>query len=198
MFYFCSARLSFLVPKKHSFSYRVKRPGSLSLFVTSPPCCSFPFVRPCRELGHGNDPEQKLFWVRMRENPKKNKEDGVPFNQITSLHYTMQGALHSVRMVPLPRWSVTFTGVKIPHATNTASLGMTPVPRQHTCQSWCTGTQPVEAYRNKGNPGGSRGAGRQCSQPHKLHNSGKYAQPPSCLKAGRKGDVHSTQMWPCM
>lgn len=118
----------------------------------------------------------------MRENPKKNKGDGVPFNQITSLHHTMQRALRSVRMAPLPRWSVTLAGVKIPHATNTPSLGMSPVPRQHTCQSWCTGTQPAEDYMNKENPGGSQGADRHCSLSQKLHNSGKYMQPPSCLK----------------
>lgn len=58
----------------------------------------------------------------MRENPKKkNKEEGVLFNQITSLQYTMQRALHSVRMVPLPKWPVTFK-VKSPYATDTTSV----------------------------------------------------------------------------
>lgn len=122
-----------------------------------------------------------------------NKEDGVLFNQITSLDYTMQRALHSVRMVPLPRWSVTFSGLKIPHATNTtrvlkeASLGMTPVPRQHTCQSWCTGTQPAEASRNKENPAGSRGADRQCSLPRNSTTLASTCNHPAALRQAEKG-----------
>lgn len=95
----------------------------------------------------------------------------------------MQRALHSVRMVALPRWSVTFTGAKTPHATETTLLGMSPVPRQHTCQSWCTTTQPAEDSINKENPVGSQGAERQCSPSQKLHNFGKYTEQPSCLKA---------------
>lgn len=52
---------------------------------------------------------------------QKNKEQGVLFNQVTSLHYTMQRVLHSVRMVPLPTWSVTFK-MKSPYVTDTTSL----------------------------------------------------------------------------
>lgn len=63
----------------------------------------------------------EIIWGGNDRKSKKHKDQRVLFNQITSLHNTMQRALHSVRMRTLPKQSVTFK-VRSPHTTDTSVL----------------------------------------------------------------------------